>query len=402
MNKKLSLGSKLNIKLKGARKIKGIEIMHSRNGIMFYVTSSSKIEELTSNQISKIYASYIKLGRELYKIAKENDNISKIHYEYHSFNILSPTLTIEKDNIDDDLINIVKKWKKETFYEFTDKYEFDDFRKDSLFLNIYDDNFECKIKEWSKNNIVPREYDSEPEGKFKIDIGRIIDISIFIYLVTYALDAHNEDKVKFKDFIEISSENLKEIKNNIAGSHNMVEIVLEKLAYMIIISHTIDSFEEMNRDILLTKEKLEINEHHKFFLRRIFSCIEGIIWYIFKQYIMDAINLNKYDTRKNIQVNICKKCGATIIGTNVYCEAHSLQAQTESKRKSREELRGHIEELREIFDKYNNDLPVGLKNDINYVLNLKAKEKDKNKRKIDNLFNTVKKWERTNNIKRNT
>lgn len=395
MNKKISLGTKLNIKLKSAKPIKNIEIVHSKNGIMFYAITNSPVEELTSDQISDIYNKYLNLGRTLYKEAKEKDNILKLKYKYYPYAILNPNLILEKKQIDDDMLNIIKQWKNETEYKFTDKYEFDDVLKDSLFLKVYDNQFEDKIKEWSKNNILPYEYDLVEKNKFQINIGRIMDISIFIYLVTYALDSHNEDNIKFSDFIEISTEDLNAIKNDIAGNHNMVEIVLEKLAYMKIISHVIDSFEEMNKDIILTKEILEIDKNRKFFLRRCFSCIEAIIFYIFKQYIINTINFGQYNTLKNIQVNICKKCGATITGTNVYCEKCSPQSVKNSKRKSREELHEHLEEINNLFDKYKQDFPDELKKEISYILNLKAKDKDKNKRKIDNLLNKIKKWERT-------
>ena len=146
-----SSNRRLNTKLRGNIAIKELEIIHTKNSILFFAIPESLGSNLDNKYIEKIYFDFLNLGRELYKISKDKDNISNIKYDRFSINLdpMHKDRFILKNKIDNiDVIKYTEKWAKKSGYKFIQDGEFRDIENlnSSIFLNIWDTSIEEKLK----------------------------------------------------------------------------------------------------------------------------------------------------------------------------------------------------------------------------------------------------------------
>lgn len=405
-----SSNRRLNTKLRGNIAIKELEIIHTKNSILFFAIPELLERNLDNKDLEKIYFDFLNLGRELYKISKDKDNISNIKYDRFSINLdpMHKDRFILKNKIDNiDVIKYTEKWAKKSGYKFIQDGEFRDIENlnSSIFLNIWDASIEEKLKKWCKHKIIPFVYDSyqieNNNYKFQINIERLIDLSIFIYLTIYSLTDNNEDGITFENLIDIKEEELNELTNKIAKNITTSEKKLRKLAYINILNTVIEAFEEINHFSLQGHHKIVAENKDQFSLKTEFDNVDGLVWYIFKLHIIDIANDDKYKNRaKKIRINICNDCGIPFIGSKSYCDDCDLEKGNKSKRKSRKKLKKDIENIEKIYNKYNTQLPDSLKVEINNLLNLKACEKDTRKIEFDKLLEKLLKWERTHIVQK--
>lgn len=405
-----SSNRRLNTKLRGNIAIKELEIIHTKNSILFFAIPELLERNLDNKDLEKIYFDFLNLGRELYKISKDKDNISNIKYDRFSINLdpMHKDRFILKNKIDNiDIMEYTEKWAKKSGYKFMQDGEIKDIENlnSSIFLNIWDASIEEKLKKWCKHKIIPFVYDSyqieNNNYKFQINIERLIDLSIFIYLTIYSLTDNNEDGITFENLIDIKEEELNELTNKIAKNITTSEKKLRKLAYINILNTVIEAFEEINHFSLQGHHKIVAENKDQFSLKTEFDNVDGLVWYIFKLHIIDIANDDKYKNRaKKIRINICDDCGIPFIGSKSYCDDCDLEKGNKSKRKSRKKLKKDIENIEKIYNKYNTQLPDSLKVEINNLLNLKACEKDTRKIEFDKLLEKLLKWERTHIVQK--
>ena len=405
-----SSNRRLNTKLRGNIAIKELEIIHTKNSILFFAIPELLERNLDNKDLEKIYFDFLNLGRELYKISKDKDNISNIKYDRFSINLdpMHKDRFILKNKIDNiDVIKYTEKWAKKSGYKFMQDGEIKDIENlnSSIFLNIWDASIEEKLKKWCKHKIIPFVYDSyqieNNNYKFQINIERLIDLSIFIYLTIYSLTDNNEDGITFENLIDIKEEELNELTNKIAKNITTSEKKLRKLAYINILNTVIEAFEEINHFSLQGHHKIVAENKDQFSLKTEFDNVDGLVWYIFKLHIIDIANDDKYKNRaRKIRINICNDCGIPFIGSKSYCDDCDLEKGNKSKRKSRKKLKKDIENIEKIYNKYNTQLPDSLKVEINNLLNLKACEKDTRKIEFDKLLEKLLKWERTHIVQK--
>lgn len=405
-----SSNRRLNTKLRGNIAIKELEIIHTKNSILFFAIPELLERNLDNKDLEKIYFDFLNLGRELYKISKDKDNISNIKYDRFSINLdpMHKDRFILKNKIDNiDIMEYTEKWAKKSGYKFMQDGEIKDIENinSSIFLNIWDASIEEKLKKWCKHKIIPFVYDSyqieNNNYKFQINIERLIDLSIFIYLTIYSLTDNNEDGITFENLIDIKEEELNELTNKIAKNITTSEKKLRKLAYINILNTVIEAFEEINHFSLQGHHKIVAENKDQFSLKTEFDNVDGLVWYIFKLHIIDIANDDKYKNRaKKIRINICNDCGIPFIGSKSYCDDCDLEKGNKSKRKSRKKLKKDIENIEKIYNKYNTQLPDSLKVEINNLLNLKACEKDTRKIEFDKLLEKLLKWERTHIVQK--
>ena len=405
-----SSNRRLNTKLRGNIAIKELEIIHTKNSILFFAIPELLERNLDNKDLEKIYFDFLNLGRELYKISKDKDNISNIKYDRFSINLdpMHKDRFILKNKIDNiDIMEYTEKWAKKSGYKFMQDGEIKDIENlnSSIFLNIWDASIEEKLKKWCKHKIIPFVYDSyqieNNNYKFQINIERLIDLSIFIYLTIYSLTDNNEDGITFENLIDIKEEELNELTNKIAKNITTSEKKLRKLAYINILNTVIEAFEEINHFSLQGHHKIVAENKDQFSLKTEFDNVDGLVWYIFKLHIIDIANDDKYKNRaKKIRINICDDCGIPFIGSKFYCDDCDLEKGNKSKRKSRKKLKKDIENIEKIYNKYNTQLPDSLKVEINNLLNLKACEKDTRKIEFDKLLEKLLKWERTHIVQK--
>ena len=405
-----SSNRRLNTKLRGNIAIKELEIIHTKNSILFFAIPELLERNLDNKDLEKIYFDFLNLGRELYKISKDKDNISNIKYDRFSINLdpMHKDRFILKNKIDNiDIMEYTEKWAKKSGYKFMQDGEIKDIENinSSIFLNIWDASIEEKLKKWCKHKIIPFVYDSyqieNNNYKFQINIERLIDLSIFIYLTIYSLTDNNEDGITFENLIDIKEEELNELTNKIAKNITTSEKKLRKLAYINILNTVIEAFEEINHFSLQGHHKIVVENKDQFSLKTEFDNVDGLVWYIFKLHIVDIANDDKYKNRaKKIRINICNDCGIPFIGSKSYCDDCDLEKGNKSKRKSRKKLKKDIENIEKIYNKYNTQLPDSLKVEINNLLNLKACEKDTRKIEFDKLLEKLLKWERTHIVQK--
>lgn len=405
-----SSNRRLNTKLRGNIAIKELEIIHTKNSILFFAIPELLERNLDNKDLEKIYFDFLNLGRELYKISKDKDNISNIKYDRFSINLdpMHKDRFILKNKIDNiDIMEYTEKWAKKSGYKFMQDGEIKDIENlnSSIFLNIWDTSIEEKLKKWCKHKIMPFVYDSyqieNNNYKFQINIERLIDLSIFIYLTIYSLTDNNEDGITFENLIDIKEEELNELTNKIAKNITTSEKKLRKLAYINILNTVIEAFEEINHFSLQGHHKIVVENKDQFSLKTEFDNVDGLVWYIFKLHIVDIANDDKYKNRaKKIRINICNDCGIPFIGSKSYCDDCDLEKGNKSKRKSRKKLKKDIENIEKIYNKYNTQLPDSLKVEINNLLNLKACEKDTRKIEFDKLLEKLLKWERTHIVQK--
>ena len=405
-----SSNRRLNTKLRGNIAIKELEIIHTKNSILFFAIPELLERNLDNKDLEKIYFDFLNLGRELYKISKDKDNISNIKYDRFSINLdpMHKDRFILKNKIDNiDIMEYTEKWAKKSGYKFMQDGEIKDIENinSSIFLNIWDASIEEKLKKWCKHKIIPFVYDSyqieNNNYKFQIIIERLIDLSIFIYLTIYSLTDNNEDGITFENLIDIKEEELNELTNKIAKNITTSEKKLRKLAYINILNTVIEAFEEINHFSLQGHHKIVAENKDQFSLKTEFDNVDGLVWYIFKLHIIDIANDDKYKNRaKKIRINICNDCGIPFIGSKSYCDDCDLEKGNKSKRKSRKKLKKDIENIEKIYNKYNTQLPDSLKVEINNLLNLKACEKDTRKIEFDKLLEKLLKWERTHIVQK--
>lgn len=405
-----SFNRRLNTKLRGNIAIKELEIIHTKNSILFFAIPELLERNLDNKDLEKIYFDFLNLGRELYKISKDKDNISNIKYDRFSINLdpMHKDRFILKNKIDNiDIMEYTEKWAKKSGYKFMQDGEIKDIENlnSSIFLNIWDTSIEEKLKKWCKHKIIPFVYDSyqieNNNYKFQINIERLIDLSIFIYLTIYSLTDNNEDGITFENLIDIKEEELNELTNKIAKNITTSEKKLRKLAYINILNTVIEAFEEINHFSLQGHHKIVAENKDQFSLKTEFDNVDGLVWYIFKLHIIDIANDDKYKNRaKKIRINICDDCGIPFIGSKSYCDDCDLEKGNKSKRKSRKKLKKDIENIEKIYNKYNTQLPDSLKVEINNLLNLKACEKDTRKIEFDKLLEKLLKWERTHIVQK--
>ena len=301
-----SSNRRLNTKLRGNIAIKELEIIHTKNSILFFSIPESLGSNLDNKDLEKIYFDFLNLGRELYKISKDKDNISNIKYDRFSINLdpMHKDRFILKNKIDNiDVIKYTEKWAKKSGYKFIQDGEFRDIENlnSSIFLNIWDTSIEEKLKKWCKHKIMPFVYDSyqieNNNYKFQINIERLIDLSIFIYLTIYSLTDNNEDGITFENLIDIKEEELNELTNKIAKNITTSEKKLRKLAYINILNTVIEAFEEINHFSLQGHHKIVVENKDQFSLKTEFDNVDGLVWYIFKLHIVDIANDDKYKNR---------------------------------------------------------------------------------------------------------
>ena len=405
-----SSNRRLNTKLRGNIAIKELEIIHTKNSILFFAIPELLERNLDNKDLEKIYFDFLNLGRELYKISKDKDNISNIKYDRFSINLdpMHKDRFILKNKIDNiDIMEYTEKWAKKSGYKFMQDGEIKDIENlnSSIFLNIWDASIEEKLKKWCKHKIIPFVYDSyqieNNNYKFQINIERLIDLSIFIYLTIYSLTDNNEDGITFENLIDIKEEELNELTNKIAKNITTSEKKLRKLAYINILNTVIEAFEEINHFSLQGHHKIVAENKDQFSLKTEFDNVDGLVWYIFKLHIIDIANDDKYKNRaRKIRINICDDCGIPFIGSKSYCDNCDLEKGNKSKRKSRKKLKKDIENIEKIYNKYNTELPDSLKVEINNLLNLKACEKDTRKIEFDKLLEKLLKWERTHIVQK--
>ena len=405
-----SSNRRLNTKLRGNIAIKELEIIHTKNSILFFAIPELLERNLDNKDLEKIYFDFLNLGRELYKISKDKDNISNIKYDRFSINLdpMHKDRFILKNKIDNiDIMEYTEKWAKKSGYKFMQDGEIKDIENlnSSIFLNIWDASIEEKLKKWCKHKIIPFVYDSyqieNNNYKFQINIERLIDLSIFIYLTIYSLTDNNEDGITFENLIDIKEEELNELTNKIAKNITTSEKKLRKLAYINILNTVIEAFEEINHFSLQGHHKIVVENKDQFSLKTEFDNVDGLVWYIFKLHIVDIANDDKYKNRaRKIRINICNDCGIPFIGSKSYCDDCDLEKGNKSKRKSRKKLKKDIENIEKIYNKYNTQLPDSLKVEINNLLNLKACEKDTRKIEFDKLLEKLLKWERTHIVQK--
>ena len=405
-----SSNRRLNTKLRGNIAIKELEIINTKNSILFFAIPELLERNLDNKDLEKIYFDFLNLGRELYKISKDKDNISNIKYDRFSINLdpMHKDRFILKNKIDNiDIMEYTEKWAKKSGYKFMQDGEIKDIENlnSSIFLNIWDASIEEKLKKWCKHKIIPFVYDSyqieNNNYKFQINIERLIDLSIFIYLTIYSLTDNNEDGITFENLIDIKEEELNELTNKIAKNITTSEKKLRKLAYINILNTVIEAFEEINHFSLQGHHKIVAENKDQFSLKTEFDNVDGLVWYIFKLHIIDIDNDDKYKNRaKKIRINICNDCGIPFIGSKSYCDDCDLEKGNKSKRKSRKKLKKDIENIEKIYNKYNTQLPDSLKVEINNLLNLKACEKDTRKIEFDKLLEKLLKWERTHIVQK--
>lgn len=405
-----SSNRRLNTKLRGNIAIKELEIIHTKNSILFFAIPELLERNLDNKDLEKIYFDFLNLGRELYKISKDKDNISNIKYDRFSINLdpMHKDRFILKNKIDNiDIMEYTEKWAKKSGYKFMQDGEIKDIENlnSSIFLNIWDASIEEKLKKWCKHKIIPFVYDSyqieNNNYKFQINIERLIDLSIFIYLTIYSLTDNNEDGITFENLIDIKEEELNELTNKIAKNITTSEKKLRKLAYINILNTVIEAFEEINHFSLQGHHKIVAENKDQFSLKTEFDNVDGLVWYIFKLHIIDIANDDKYKNRaRKIRINICDDCGIPFIGSKSYCDNCDLEKGNKSKRKSRKKLEKNIENIEKINNKYNTELPDSLKVEINNLLKLKACEKDTRKTEFDKLLEKLLKWERTHIVQK--
>ena len=234
------------------------------------------LREIDNKNYKTIYEAFIRLGKELYD---ENIEIRKIKYRPTIHILPCDFLILEKNKINDNIINTIKNWCKK--YPVTKK----------------------------ESNISNR---NGHENQIEIEIFALMDIAVFSYLVLSSLNNYilihskqekdikeyeHGNKIRFNDFTEIGEDNRDIFLGTIATIINQYETKI---------------YDINNRPLLQERTVLSYNDLSKEYdLTRVFENIYSLFWIMLKTQLFALSNDDKL-------FNICR-CGEIIIGKAKRC-----------------------------------------------------------------------------------
>lgn len=390
---KLELNKKrISFRTKSLTKAKDIRIVNSNGSVYVEILPEKHTNQLNENEVNEIYTSFIKLGRDLYTLNK--NNISKIKCYTQTIMpdlkllgkyFLGDTETYLKSINRPDIISYIEEWAKKNGISPDDTKASNSF----LLLKTTDWNYDTKFRNWLKSNFVPIITEVDENSKWMLaDDGRLVDMAIFFYLVTYAIN--KSDNIRFEDFIEIEDMQFegfsKSEKELIEKSGNNITDLL----YLNMINDIIHMFELHNIHSLHGYNKLVYNlEEQKYEMTREYNNVYGMLWYIFKLQITDSYIPTSYKSSRKIPISICDVCGNPFLGNKIRCEDCDIKDDSVRKVRSRKRLASNIERIRFLIRK--NVYSPELTNKTNDLLNKKKSELDRCKWMVDELLERLEK-----------
>lgn len=375
---KINTLSKRQIKIgtKKVAKVEQLKIVESKSSILIEVIPKY-YSDLTAKDLNELYLSILKLGRNLYQENKKKNNISKIKFNEFDTTIYDNKYLLRNHNLKEDKYTIdyikkyIKNWDKKNNIWNTSEFS-------NYFFLKSDQNLDIKtVTKWIKNNFVPIETDvPEHDCWMYVNYQKIIDLSIFIYLITYSIRnsinpsvKKNIDDIQFKDFIEDSSKTLE----------NTIE------DYLPLINNIIHMYELHNMRYLYGYNRLKYNyDENKFDVGIEYDDIFGVIWYIFKLYLANSALDKEGNT---IPISICEECGNPFLGKNLRCLDCDCDNPRIRKIKSRKELLNHLNKIDNIVKNYK--LSKNLLDEANKFLTMPKSRLYNNKRNVDSLLNKL-------------
>ena len=286
----------------------------------YYNLIIDKIEkgEITQHtDLETLFYSYIKLGKSLYEINKDNINKIKV-YEQNIFNI----------NVEANLI-----------------------------VNKINDKSLTVLTEWLNNNFILT-IDKDLDKGYFTETTKLIDLSIFMYLVTQAFKTEfgiksDSNKVSFNMFIDYKNSNPN---------------------YLSIIEKVIDFFEEsLLRKYIKEKTELIYDEETSYLKPyKVFDNIYSLMWYIFKLYL-SFLTTQGVDTPL---YTLCKVCGSNTDNfKNKLCPSCKEKYATIRRALNRENKK-NLDKIKILIT--GQTFPSNLQERIDMILNKKIKHEDNN------------------------
>lgn len=374
---------RIRIKTKRIAKVKEIKIVESNNTVYIEFLPEYK-KDLSSTEINNYYLAFLELGRTLYH--ENKDNISKIKFnKYEMENHLDNRYILKnepKQYAEESIYQYIEQWANQNhiwFMEDTTKYNNFFFIKSNDSLRLEN------LTKWLEDNFAPVEVETGDGAWLYINYQKLIDLAIFIYLVTYAIKSmktnnltKGKDYIKFADFIELNIDGLKEEE-------------IDNKIFIKLIVDVITMFEMNNISQLYGYNKLiYLNDENRFEMTTEYDDIYAVIWYVFKLYLVD--NFSYYDANdKRIPINICDCCGKPFIGTTIFCNDCELHRSARRQAKCRQEKFNNFNKIKELINDY--QFPKYLTKEANQLLKMtntqiyKCKKSD-----IDNLLYQLKSY----------
>ncbi len=340
--------NRIRVKAKRIVKAREVKVVESNSNIYIEVLPKFQ-KDLEAIDINSYFLSFLELGRKLYH--ENKDNISKIKFTWYGIENTIENRYILKDNpnsyINEHLFEYVNSWSKENHLWYKDN----DKRINDYFFIKSTDNLRLEnFKEWLENNFVPVDVEVDDGPWFYVNYEKIIDLSIFIYLVTYSIKNMKNDKTKsdndfitFNDFIETSGSN--------PSDNDYIELVFDIISMFEM--HNVYDLYGHNKLIYIKEEKEEKEENKviqegRFEMTTEYKDMYAVIWYVFKLYLVDNFSLHTTDERI-IPINFCDHCGTPFIGATKFCnncsehrgarrQAKSMNAKFEALNKIQELL----------------------------------------------------------------
>ncbi len=340
----------ISVRTKRLAKTNKVKIIKSNGCYYLEAIPSEYCDNLSADELNKVYLSFIKLGRNLYHENKEK-NISKIKVINGTLNLdIDGTLLRNNPNnyINDEKIEKITQ-QFNAVLDIKDSLNF----SNHSFILLKDNNVASnikKLKQWLLDNYIPiKEQSDKIDDKAKkywvySDDGMLIDMAIFCYLVTYAIinarkkyigysiKEDDPDFIQFTDFIDFKDNN---------ESDKLHIGLVNDIIYL---------YERSNIHSLYGFNKLQYDyDKDEYKIVRQYEDIYGVLWHIFKLYLAENYKIED-NNAKYIPITICEECGSPILGDILRCDDCKYKNQNVRQKKCREEKFAHIEEIRKLIN----------------------------------------------------
>ena len=371
--RKYNLDTKrIRFKHKNLIKAKDIKIIVAGGKTYIEAVPEKNKDALSLSEISEMYTSFIRLGRDLY-----NSNKGSINKIVIGHNIIKGRLDNRLLVHDEDFNEVNKKisdWLRENKQDKADLRAYKRTHLNYLILN----NEEWKPSEslisWLKSNYIPDIYEAENNnGKYVMyDDGFMIDLAIFMYLTIYSIyhiKGEIKNEVCFEDYIKFI---------------DIDTIHFDVYNYMHYLFDIINLYEVSHIHILHGYDRIFNDTDNEYGLIREYESIYGVLWYIFKMNINDLLLTDSKD--RIIKIQPCKgKCGRLVFN-NPRCYDCQTIENNRRKRKSEQNKKNGLKEVEKLISK--NIYPDKTLSEAKNLINTRIGELKMNK--IKEVLNKLK------------